>query len=245
MRVTQPNRRPSNTLEWVASPSEQMSSQVKAARQQELNELMSNRETYSAVLVPDQSSPSKERIERDRDLHSIRQGLKQQNSFEERMEEERGHQQAIAQQQLAAKREERQLVRQQSSEARKLWQERERKSSIDVGMSERRPSQSNSFPRSPASNVQHHHAGANFSFESNSNGNSSNNVASVNPSQIPLSTGVTVKALYEYDATDDSEITLRIDDVIVSVEQLDPGWWRGIAPDGSHGLFPANYVEVI
>ena len=26
---------------------------------------------------------------------------------------------------------------------------------------------------------------------------------------------------------------------------IDPGWYQGMAPDGSYGLFPANYVEVL
>ncbi len=23
------------------------------------------------------------------------------------------------------------------------------------------------------------------------------------------------------------------------------GWWQGVGPDGTYGLFPANYVELI
>ena len=44
---------------------------------------------------------------------------------------------------------------------------------------------------------------------------------------------------------DDTEINLNIDTIITNIEQLDDGWWRGEAPDGSYGLFPANYVELI
>jgi hypothetical protein len=25
----------------------------------------------------------------------------------------------------------------------------------------------------------------------------------------------------------------------------DLGWWQGVGPDGTYGLFPANYVELI
>jgi hypothetical protein len=28
-------------------------------------------------------------------------------------------------------------------------------------------------------------------------------------------------------------------------QTADEGWWVGIGPDGQHGMFPANYVEVI
>ena len=44
---------------------------------------------------------------------------------------------------------------------------------------------------------------------------------------------------------DDSEISFDVDEIITNIEQIDPGWWRGTAPDGSYGLFPANYVELI
>ena len=44
---------------------------------------------------------------------------------------------------------------------------------------------------------------------------------------------------------DDTEITFDPDDIITNVEQIDPGWWTGTAPDGTHGMFPANYVELL
>ncbi|XP_066506621.1 drebrin-like a isoform X2 [Hoplias malabaricus] len=57
--------------------------------------------------------------------------------------------------------------------------------------------------------------------------------------------GVCVRALYDYQAADDSEITFDPGDVITDVEMLDEGWWRGCGPDGQIGMFPANYVEHI
>ncbi|XP_047228002.1 drebrin-like protein isoform X2 [Girardinichthys multiradiatus] len=53
------------------------------------------------------------------------------------------------------------------------------------------------------------------------------------------------KALYDYQAADDTEITFDPDDIITEIEMLDEGWWRGYGPDGHYGLFPANYVEII
>lgn len=44
---------------------------------------------------------------------------------------------------------------------------------------------------------------------------------------------------------DDTEITFDPGDVITEINQIDPGWWQGRAPDGSYGLFPANYVELL
>lgn len=44
---------------------------------------------------------------------------------------------------------------------------------------------------------------------------------------------------------DETEITFDPGEIITNIEQIDEGWWRGQAPDGSIGLFPANYVELI
>ena len=53
------------------------------------------------------------------------------------------------------------------------------------------------------------------------------------------------RALYDYDADDDTEISFLPGDVITEIDQFDPGWWTGKGPDGKIGMFPANYVEVI
>lgn len=57
--------------------------------------------------------------------------------------------------------------------------------------------------------------------------------------------GVCAVALYDYQAADDTEITFDPEQFITNIDQIDPGWWQGVAPDGSYGLFPANYVEVV
>lgn len=45
---------------------------------------------------------------------------------------------------------------------------------------------------------------------------------------------------------DDTEISFDVDEIIIDIEQIDEGWWRGTRQlDGSNGLFPANYVELI
>lgn len=44
---------------------------------------------------------------------------------------------------------------------------------------------------------------------------------------------------------DDTEITFDPDDIITGIEMLDEGWWRGYGPDGTYGMFPANYVELL
>ncbi|XP_075938968.1 drebrin-like protein B [Anarhichas minor] len=58
-------------------------------------------------------------------------------------------------------------------------------------------------------------------------------------------TSISARALYDYQAADDTEITFDPDDIITEIEMLDEGWWRGFGPHGDNGLFPANYVELL
>ncbi|XP_060752199.1 drebrin-like protein isoform X2 [Tachysurus vachellii] len=53
------------------------------------------------------------------------------------------------------------------------------------------------------------------------------------------------KALYDYQAADDTELTFDPGDIITVVEMTDEGWWHGYGPSGNYGMFPANYVELI
>ncbi|XP_038141654.1 drebrin-like b isoform X3 [Cyprinodon tularosa] len=57
--------------------------------------------------------------------------------------------------------------------------------------------------------------------------------------------GICARALYDYQAADDTEISFDPDDIIAGIEMIDEGWWRGYGPDGHFGMFPANYVELI
>ncbi|XP_066277674.1 uncharacterized protein [Branchiostoma lanceolatum] len=63
--------------------------------------------------------------------------------------------------------------------------------------------------------------------------------------QSPVETGLRARALYDYQASADDEISFDPDEIITDIEQIDEGWWRGVGPDGTYGLFPANYVELI
>uniref|UniRef100_A0A8K9V8W9 Drebrin n=1 Tax=Oncorhynchus mykiss TaxID=8022 RepID=A0A8K9V8W9_ONCMY len=54
-----------------------------------------------------------------------------------------------------------------------------------------------------------------------------------------------VRALYDYQAEDESEISFEPGDIISAVETVDKAWWQGCTKDGRQGLFPANYVETI
>lgn len=57
--------------------------------------------------------------------------------------------------------------------------------------------------------------------------------------------GLCARALYDYQAADDTEISFDPDDLITHIEQIDEGWWRGYGPSGHYGMFPANYVELL
>lgn len=54
------------------------------------------------------------------------------------------------------------------------------------------------------------------------------------------------RAVYDYTAADDDEVSFMDGDEIVDVEQIDEGWMYGrVARTGQQGMLPANYVEAI
>lgn len=54
------------------------------------------------------------------------------------------------------------------------------------------------------------------------------------------SNGKQAIAIYEYTANEDNEISFAEGDTITNVDQIDEGWWSGVAPNGQEGLFPAT-----
>lgn len=57
---------------------------------------------------------------------------------------------------------------------------------------------------------------------------------------------VTVRALFDYDAADDTELSFNVDDLIVmhTSDSSIEGWYEGEL-NGKTGLFPANFVELV
>lgn len=48
---------------------------------------------------------------------------------------------------------------------------------------------------------------------------------------------------FEYEATEEDELTFQIGDIVTDVERLDDGWWKGTFK-GKRGMFPDNFVKV-
>ncbi|RKP03033.1 hypothetical protein CXG81DRAFT_17387 [Caulochytrium protostelioides] len=65
------------------------------------------------------------------------------------------------------------------------------------------------------------------------------------PPRSPERRGLTVRALYDYEAAEDNEIALSEGELVTDVLQLDEGWWEGTNAHGARGLFPAAYVEAV
>ncbi|KPJ09210.1 1-phosphatidylinositol-4,5-bisphosphate phosphodiesterase gamma-1 [Papilio machaon] len=60
-----------------------------------------------------------------------------------------------------------------------------------------------------------------------------------------FSSRVTVKALYDYRARQDDELSFCKHAIITNVDKPDEGWWRGDYGGKRHHWFPANYVEEV
>jgi len=55
-----------------------------------------------------------------------------------------------------------------------------------------------------------------------------------------------VKAIYEYKAKTDEELSIKPGDVITVVDKSDPNWWKGEILQGGvrkTGFFPVTYTS--
>lgn len=70
--------------------------------------------------------------------------------------------------------------------------------------------------------------------------------AAIDPSKLEFA-----RAVYDFSAESQAELTLKKGDIVAIISKLDPmtnatsQWWRGRLRDGTLGMFPANYVEII
>jgi len=66
------------------------------------------------------------------------------------------------------------------------------------------------------------------------------------PPLPPSTSKLKARALYDYKAADDTEISFTADSIIRITRNDDsiPGWLEGDI-DGKRGLFPGNYVQIL
>ncbi|KAM8795183.1 LIM and SH3 domain protein 1 [Eudromia elegans] len=58
--------------------------------------------------------------------------------------------------------------------------------------------------------------------------------------------GKRFRAVYDYSAADEDEVSFQDGDTIINVQQIDDGWMYGtVERTGDTGMLPANYVEAI
>jgi len=54
------------------------------------------------------------------------------------------------------------------------------------------------------------------------------------------------KAVYDYTAADDDEVSFVEGDIIIDANTIDDGWMEGrVERTGQFGMIPANYVEKV
>ncbi len=76
-----------------------------------------------------------------------------------------------------------------------------------------------------------------------------NNQGSKSPSysvpKPPPAQTTQANVLYNYSALDHTEISLVIGETITVEEKHSSGWWTGKKSNGTKGLFPSNYIEIL
>src|SRR5690348_5214863 len=52
-----------------------------------------------------------------------------------------------------------------------------------------------------------------------------------------------VRAVYDYAAENNEELSIKEGDIITVILEDETGWWKGVNANGQSGLFPSNFTE--
>ncbi|XP_072005168.1 drebrin-like protein isoform X2 [Engystomops pustulosus] len=172
----------------------------------------------------------RERLERERKEREQKEAEDRERRFKERA----GEIDAQRRVQLETEKKDRDAAAQRSVNAREMFLQKER-----------------SMPSAPPVGTQPEQEEEDLYQEPAEEDNVYEEPPQVQPEEAVYDTGIDedrglcARALYDYQAADDTEISFDPDQIITHIEMIDEGWWRGYGPDGHYGMFPANYVELL
>nr|XP_045014630.1 LIM and SH3 domain protein 1 isoform X3 [Jaculus jaculus] len=119
----------------------------------------------------------------------------------------------------------------------------------------REPQDSSSYRRAPEQQPQTHHVPSNTPvYQQPQQQQASQSYGGFKEPAAPVSIqrsapgggGKRYRAVYDYSAADEDEVSFQDGDTIVNVQQIDDGWMYGtVERTGDTGMLPANYVEAI
>ncbi|XP_053536034.1 drebrin-like b isoform X4 [Ictalurus punctatus] len=212
----------------------------------------------------------RQKLEKERKDREVKEATLREKAAKERssqIDEQRRYQQDLESQQKKQQ-EAASLISQRSVNPREMFQQRER--GIPASSTDNTPSSSQPETRVVESHTDYEEADADAEYEDVEEVVSDRFSSHVEQQQYEAVTepenlyeeppqeeqnlyessdtaehGTCARALYDYQAADDTEISFDPDDIITGIERIDEGWWRGYSPDGHFGMFPANYVELV
>jgi len=77
------------------------------------------------------------------------------------------------------------------------------------------------------------------------NSSSNLNTSYIKSKSVTEKAGEKVKAVYDYKAQDENELSFKANEIISVLREDESGWWHGESASGATGIFPSNFVESI